>query len=439
MRPWARLSGSASAAVLAGLCLGGCRAADPHWTAAEVGQLRGLWIGNLGPPPPDASNRVADDPAAAGLGRSLFFDARLSANGRVACATCHQPGRFFTDGREKARALGESRRHVPSLVGAAYAPWLFWDGRADSLWAQALGPLEDPAEHGLTRVAAARLAYRHHRAAYEALFGPMPPLDDADRFPDAAGPIGDPAARAAWTSMAPGDRTAVERVFASLGKCLAAFERTLRPGPARFDTYVAALDGGDARAAGGHLTAAEVKGLRLFIGKARCIQCHSGPRLTNDGFHNIGLAPHAAAVDGERAAGAGAAAVSDAGRAEGVWLALDDPFNCAGEYSDAGPDDCVELGHVAVVSPSLDGAFKTPSLRNVGATAPYMHDGRFADLAGVIAHYDAAPRPFNGVSDLVPLGLTPVEKRQLEAFLGALAAPVAEGPNAGDSDASIAR
>ncbi|MDH5584142.1 MAG: cytochrome-c peroxidase, partial [Gammaproteobacteria bacterium] len=97
--------------------------------------------------PPDPSNAVADNPLAAEFGRMLFFDTRLSANGAVSCATCHQPERGFTDGLQKAQAMGTTLRHTPGIAGMAYSPWQFWDGRRDSQWSQALAPLEDANEH----------------------------------------------------------------------------------------------------------------------------------------------------------------------------------------------------------------------------------------------------------------------------------------------------
>ncbi|MEL6906135.1 MAG: cytochrome-c peroxidase, partial [Planctomycetota bacterium] len=130
----------------------------------------------LPPVPPDPTNRVADDPSAALLGQALFFDERLSANGRVSCATCHDPDRGFTDGRELAFGLAEGRRKTPTLWNAAHHRWLTWDGRADSLWMQALDPIEDPTEMGATRTDVARIVRDDEdlRALYEASLGALP-------------------------------------------------------------------------------------------------------------------------------------------------------------------------------------------------------------------------------------------------------------------------
>jgi cytochrome c peroxidase len=129
------------------------RPVSPHpWSEAELDTLRSLWIESLPAPPMDPSNAVADDGRAALMGNRLFFDTRASANGEVSCATCHDPNLEFTDGRPKGRGIGESKRNTRSLVGSAYSPWLYWDGRRDSLWSQALSPLEDPSEHGSNRM-----------------------------------------------------------------------------------------------------------------------------------------------------------------------------------------------------------------------------------------------------------------------------------------------
>jgi cytochrome c peroxidase len=121
------------------------------WTNAQLEELRSMSLAELEPLPRDPTNRVADDPRAADLGRRLFFDTRLSSNGRVACSTCHQPARAFEDGTALARGVGTTARRTMPIAGMARSPFLFWDGRKDSLWAQAHGPLESPVEHGGTR------------------------------------------------------------------------------------------------------------------------------------------------------------------------------------------------------------------------------------------------------------------------------------------------
>ena len=104
----------------------------PEWTTEQVATLRSLWIGSLPPLPPDPSNAVADDPGALALGQRLFFEVRLSVNGNVACASCHQPALLFQDGRPLAQGVGTTTRKTMAIAGTAYSPWLFWDGRKDS-------------------------------------------------------------------------------------------------------------------------------------------------------------------------------------------------------------------------------------------------------------------------------------------------------------------
>ncbi|MEM9529788.1 MAG: cytochrome-c peroxidase [Pseudomonadota bacterium] len=150
------------------------------WTAQEKTLLKTLTLGSLGEPPPSPSNRMSDNPEAAALGKQLFFSPSLSSTGAVACATCHEPGRFFTDGRVLSKGLAPMSRHAPGLLGVAYRPWLYWDGRKDSLWSQALGPLEAAAEMGGTRVGVTHALARNPVLSepYTRLFGPLPPLED---------------------------------------------------------------------------------------------------------------------------------------------------------------------------------------------------------------------------------------------------------------------
>ncbi len=354
------------------------------WTRAQLAQLRAMAITELDPLPPDPTNRVADDPRAAELGRRLFFDTRLSANGRVACSTCHQPERAFQDGIALAVGVGTTARRTMPLAGMARAPFLFWDGRKDSLWAQALGPLESPVEHGGTRPQYARVIADHYRDDYEALFGPLPDLTLWD---------------------------AITYVFVNIGKVIAAYERQIEFGASRFDRYVAALTTG---APGeGVLTDAEAAGLRLFIGRANCSQCHDGPLLTNHEFHNTGVRPRPELP-------------LDHGRLTGASAAVSDEFNCRSRWSDA-RDRCAELDFLVTGAHTLDRAYKVPSLRNVAERAPYMHAGQLATLSDVLDHYNRAPAAVAGHSELRPLRLRPVELRQLEAFLRTLSGPVLVG------------
>ncbi|HSK65552.1 MAG TPA: cytochrome-c peroxidase, partial [Anaerolineales bacterium] len=297
------------------------------WSDEELATLRNLWIGSLPPLPPDPSNIYGDDPQAAAFGQKLFFDTRFSSNGQVACATCHLPDKSFQDGTPLAHGVGTTDRRTMPLSGTAYSPWLFWDGRKDSQWAQALGPMESPVEHGGSRTLYAHIIAEYYTEEYTALFGPLP---DLSSLPRTAGPVADAEAAANWEAMSPEDREAVTRIYANIGKAIAAYERLLIPGESRFDRYVEAVLNNDYDQASTIMTANEVAGLKLFIGEANCTNCHNGPLFTNNDFHNTGV-PAAEGLP------------EDVGRAKGAEEVMADEFICLGPYSDAQPDKCSEL------------------------------------------------------------------------------------------------
>jgi cytochrome c peroxidase len=373
------IAASLLAAVVATFAIAASR--GDGWTPEQVEQLRSLSLSALEPLPADPGNRVADDPRAVAFGKRLFFDTRLSSNGKVSCATCHIPDREFQDGKPLANGVGTTGRRTMPVAGTAYAPFLFWDGRKDSLWSQALGPLESPVEHGGTREQYAHVVAANYRAEYEQLFGPLPDLSGEQR-------------------------DAVTSVFVNIGKSIAAYERKIQYGPSRFDRYVDELSR-TGRAPKDVLTAEETAGLRLFLGKANCTQCHNGPLLTNNEFHNTGVA-------------AGAAPEPDHGRMAGARGVLNDEFNCRSKWSDAKPEQCAELDFIVTDSHELERAFKVPSLRNVADRAPYMHAGQLATLEEVVAHYNEAPSAPSGHTELKPLKLNAREVRQLTAFLRTL-------------------
>ena len=403
-----------AAAATLSFSLQSCSTEPAPWTDAEIAVLKSLSLDSLPPLPPDPSNLVADEPLAAKFGEQLFLDPRFSANQAISCATCHQPARHFTDGLKKAQAIGTSRRNTPNIVGTAYSPWLYWDGRRDSQWSQALSPLEDPDEHGTNRIQVLRsvAANESYRSQYETLFGPLPDLSDVARFPEVNGAASGQSWDTAWTSMTDKDQALTNRAFANIGKVIAAFERTLMPGASRFDRYVAAVINDDAGGQKTILTADEIHGLRLFIGEANCTQCHNGPLLTNNEFHTTGIL----SARGE---------LPDKGRVVGVREVLENPFNCLGNYSDDPERRCPEL-EFARTGPDLVGAVRTPSLRNVQHTAPYMHKGQLDTLADVLVHYNKAPDAMIGHNEAKPIALSDRQLRQLEAFLRTLSSPVSE-------------
>lgn len=380
------------------------------WTTAERTMLRSLSLSSLGALPADKSNRVADLPAARRLGNLLFHDARLSGNGKVSCASCHVDEKQFQDDIPLGKGVGTAGRRTMPIAGTAYSPWQFWDGRADSHWAQALGPLESAVEHGGDRLMYARILRQHYRRDYEALFGAFP---DLQGLPDHAGPVADAAAATAWAKIAPARRDSISRVYANLGKAIAAYERQIIFTPTRFDRYVDAELAGRSPAPTDNFSDDERAGLRLFIGKANCVNCHNGPLLTDNHFHNTGVAQ---SRDGTKA---------DSGRATGVRAVMASEFNCLSKYSDAKPSDCAELRFAVTEGEELVRAYKTPSLRNAVTRAPFMHAGQLASIQMVLLHYNRAPSAPAGHSELKRLNLSGAEVRQLGAFLNTLVSPVA--------------
>ncbi len=383
-------------------------AMDQHsWNNQEKAILRSLWLGSLGPLPVDPSNKYSDNPKAAALGRKFFFEGHFSGNQKVSCATCHREDYFFTDNLPLSHGMDTTPRRSMPLIGVAYNSWFFWDGRTDSLWAQALGPIESKLEHGISRTMSAYIISKYYRKEYENLFGPLPDFME-DAFPQHARPaLDDPEALKAWVLMTPDQRKEVNKVYVNMGKSIAAFVRTIVPQPSPFDRYVEQILADETITSRMPLTDDEARGLRLFIGKAKCTNCHNGPMFTNSDFHNLGLPQR---EKGE----------PDKGRAAAITGVLSSEFNCLSKYSDAHPDDCLELRFIDTSDKKYVGAFKTPTLRSVTERPPYMHAGQFATLREVLEFYQSqADNP-----ELGHKGLTDKELDQLEAFLHTLSSPV---------------
>jgi cytochrome c peroxidase len=393
----------------AGLLVTACTSLfQTKWSEEELASLRTLWIGSLQPLPADPSNKYADNPQAAAFGQKLFFDTRFSSNGEVACGTCHLPDNLFQDGIPLSNGVGTTDRRAMTVIGTAYSPWLFWDGRKDSQWAQALGPLESPVEHGSNRTYYAHLIDRYYRAEYEAIFGTVP---EVSHLPIVTGSVQNAEVIAVWEAMSAEDRENVTRIYVNMGKSIAAYERHLNPGESRFDQYVEAVLNDDHETADTILTSDEVAGLKLFIGEANCTNCHNGPLFTNNDFHNTGV-PAAQGLP------------EDVGRAKGAQQVLADEFNCLSIYSDAGPDQCSELDFLVLDEHQQERQFKPPSLRNVFGRGPFMHAGQFATLEEVLNHYNTAPTAPAGHSELEPLNFSDEQIAQIIAFLKTLSAPL---------------
>jgi cytochrome c peroxidase len=423
---------------------------DPSFTADELAALASLSPAALPMPPHDASNKFADDPGAAKLGQKLFFEPGFSGKlldgdddgspstlgvrgdtGKVACAGCHIPAAGFLDnrtlGNQISLAAGWGRRRAPSLLDVGQARLLMWDGRHDALYNQPFGPLESPVEMNSSRLYAAEQIYARYRADYEATFGPMPPLDDAARFPLLTADVtgcqpstadtlttcngtkhGMPGDGAQFDQLAPADGDAVTRVIVNMGKALGAYERLLACGPGRFDQWMR----GHANA----LSPSEKRGAQIFVGRGKCVACHSGAFLSDQKFHNVGLHPTTVAVvfiDQD-----------DPGAATGLSAAIADPLNVRGAFSDG---DDARLPQS--IDPGLEGAFRTPILR-CGARRPtFMHTGQLKSLDEVVAFFTKGGDTFGflGKSEIAPLALSAQDQRDLVAFLATLEGP---GPSA---------
>jgi len=321
--------------------------------------------------PPDTTQRGADSAEAAAVGRALFHDATLSVDGTVSCAGCHDPARAFTDGRPRALARGHlGRRNTPSLLGSAWFRAQTWDGSADSLWAQPLLAWENPLEHGLSRAALAALLRQRHGNALRAALGPGPGTGDL-------------------------------AVIADAGKALGAYLRTLAPGPAPFDRWVA----GDTHA----MSPEAARGLRLFL-RVGCVRCHSGPLFSDGDFHAVRFPD-----DPE--------AGPDRGRLEGAARARAHPLRGDGPYSD---DPRETLPPPEPTAEDL-GRFRTPPLRGVALTAPYGHAGTLPTLDAVVRLYATGGTPAGdaralGERDVFaePFAASEADVAALVAFLRAL-------------------
>jgi cytochrome c peroxidase len=404
-----------------------CTPASDPFSAAELAVIR-----SLSPlpaaPPPDPTNRYADDPAASRLGQKLFFDKTYSGplavgddgsnggagamgeTGRLSCASCHV-GQSQDDRRSRpgSVSLGADylTRNSPTLVNASYYSWTNWAGRFSAQWELPPAVAENARNMNSGRLKIAHLVFDHYRADYEAVFGGLEPAIGADpaRFPPAGKPKAAGAADGPWELMAAADRAVVDRILVNYGKAIAAYLRRLVSADSRFDRYVAGTDSA--------LDCSEKRGLRLFVGKAGCVTCHQGPTLSDGRFHALAvpqLGDHVPAVDN--------------GRFADIPALLASPFNSAGSYSDDPAAGAARLqGLTAVPSDETKGQFRTASLRQVALTPPYMHNGALPTLADVIDYYDRGGSPAGaGNKDpaLEVLGLGATEKADLGAFLATL-------------------
>ncbi len=397
----------------------GCAPEEPAFSPSDffsADELRRIHRASPLPEiPPNSTNHVAVNSAAAQLGQFVFFDTRFSKDGTIACATCHDPLLGFGDAKKLSEGINTTARHSPSVINSAYNPWQFWDGRADSLWAQALGPLESADEHGGSRLQYAHLIAEDSelKIAYESVFASLPDLSNQLRFPAQGRPVVEDAENphaVAWATMSAEDQELITTVFVNLGKSIAAYERLLTSGETPFDRFVDAIEKNES-AGYDSLSGSAKSGLKIFMGRGGCHLCHLGSTFTNNGFHNIGL--------GSR----GWLDASDNGRYDGVDTVLSNPFNADGPYADE--PDAVSSQRLASLqnSNAKEGQFKVPGLRNVADTAPYMHGGHFQSLEEVVAFYsELNEQSAIGERDgaLSPLHLSESEIADVVEFLKSL-------------------
>jgi cytochrome c peroxidase len=317
--------------------------------------------------PPAPHERGAASHALVSLGKRLFFDVRLSADGSISCASCHEQDKAFSDGRRVSQGIAgrTGTRNAPSLFNAVFANSLFWDGRRDTLEQQALDPFVNPSEHGLADLDALVEKVRAdepYRGAFGSVFGRAKPSITAKR----------------------------------IGQAIAAYVRSLVAGDSAFDRY---LYGDDKNA----LSPAAVRGLELFRGRAGCAECHvigKQHALLSDGkYHSLG-------VGMEKLRGR---------LAELATRAVSHPKPL--DHTILQDAELAELGRFLVTRYPRDiGKFKTPSLRNVAVTAPYMHNGEVATLEEAVERETY----YRGLTTNRPLILSQDEKGDLVEFLRSL-------------------
>jgi cytochrome c peroxidase len=302
-------------------------------------------------------------------------------------------------------------RNSPTLVNAAYQRWGSWGGKDDTQWFQGANGSESSQNFASNRLAFAHLVYQKYRADYDAVFPvPLDPaLDpaaaDAARFPANGKPKSSGQPDGPWEMMTPEDRDIINLICANTGKAFAAYERRLVSLNAPIDQYIA----GDYEA----ISPAAKRGLQLFIGKAACIDCHSGPTFSDFKFHNTGVSQQTATT----------AVRTDPGRYEDLERTLANTFNSKGKYSDDPDAGAAKLANMEL-SDDLKGQFYTKGLRHIEMTGPYMHNGSLATLNDVVRFYNwgGDEAGFEGVKDplMRPLLLTQEEENDLVEFLRTL-------------------
>ncbi|NRA67300.1 MAG: hypothetical protein HRU19_22645 [Pseudobacteriovorax sp.] len=388
------------------------------------------------------------------FGRKLFFDARMSFGGEISCASCHNPTNFFADGLPTSKGLSIGERNAPTVVNSFALERAFWDGRSDHIAAQALGPLENIAEHGTNRLQVVRHVESFYLKEYQSIFGDFPDIEtnrsqakpsfaqvsltenlkrrfeDSSFFSFLKGTFSLAARRHAkppkdaiswqqgYEALKPADKSRINQVFANIGIAISQYERTLTATRSPFDAFMANWTDPGEVPLSQNFDQGAFEGLKIFLGKGQCTNCHSGPNFTDNEFHNIGVISE----------------FGDPGRVVGLRLAEDEgAFHCESEYYRAYPwlsntDACEEKPYLDPDNPDNVGAFKTPSLRNVALTRPYFHNGSASSLHAVMQHYNELPDeplPTGHLSQsLARVALNEEEIANVIKFMKSLSAPL---------------
>ncbi|MEK9967574.1 MAG: cytochrome c peroxidase [Ferrovibrio sp.] len=333
----------------------------------------------------DHTNRLSGNPDAIRLGALLFNEPRLSGNGGISCQTCHRPDHGWSEAKARSEGLQQQDRNAPGLLNVRLQRWFGWDGANDSLWAASIRPIVADTEMGGSISATAGLLRK------DSLLTCL-------------------ASRVAPDYAAAAD----EDVAVLAAKSLAAFMETLASPRTPFDDFRDALAANDAVAMARYPEAAQ-RGLALFTGRGQCGTCHSGPNFSNGEFHDTGLRFFLTDANGARRV--------DPGRHGGISRLKASPFNLLGRHNDdPNGTASIPVRHIAQLHRNW-GEFKVPPLRNLAATAPYIHDGSKVSLRDVILHYsdlDEDRLHSDGEAILKPLHLNAAEIADLQAFLDSL-------------------
>jgi cytochrome c peroxidase len=429
MRPIITVSFVLSSVTL-GAALAGCNTLcvdkDCMFTETEWNLVKTM--SPLPDPTRDLTNHVVGDQQAETLGRKLLYETRYSTalkvastlgavgdTAKVACESCHKATASYVDIRSTPNnmSLGVSwtLRNAPMLVNTVYYDWHNWAGNRRALWEQAGGSPETGTNTAGDRCTYAHMLWDHYRDEYNAVFPETPLPDRLDpaatgALPAKCKPSANPTTMPGpWEAMTSDDKDSITRIMCNQGKAVAAFETLLVSRNAPFDAYVAGT---------GDISLKAKRGLRLFVGKAACANCHLGSFFTDQKFHNLGIPQTGANVP-----------ATDQGRLEAIKELPGRLCKANGPFSDDmsvgvewlnginDPDDPTDLGR-----------FRTGSLRNVTQSAPYMHTGGFATLRDVIAFYNSGGEDagFLGTKDprIKPLGLSETEIDELIEFLDTL-------------------